>query len=82
MSADTTTRTYEQALKQGRTAGASCATDAQAMALFLDSSIQLLCGAVSPKLVWEGAQKRGLSFRELGALAHTDPATIEELMWE
>lgn len=58
--------------------GASKATDSQAMALFLEANAQLAYGAVSPGLVWEGAQRTGLSLSALGNLA---PRQVEELMW-
>lgn len=73
--------TYREAIQNGKRLGAANCSDAEAMALFLESSIQMLCGAVSPRLVWEGAQKRGLTYREVGRLAATNPAAIEELMW-
>lgn len=72
---------YTAALKQGKAVGASQATDSQAMALFCESSIQILCGAVSPALVWEGAMKKGLTVTELGKLASTDPGAVADLMW-
>lgn len=77
----TATASYETALKNGKAKGASGCSDAEALALFLESSIQLLCGAVSPKLVWEGAMKKGLSLREVGALASSNSRAIEDLMW-
>ncbi len=72
---------YQQALKAAAAAGTMAATDAQFMAVFCESSIQVLCGALSPQLVWEGAQKTGLTTLELARLASTDPNAVEELMW-
>lgn len=73
--------TYQEALKTAAETGIKHATDAQFMATFCAASIQILCGAVSPQLVWEGAQKKGLTTKELAELASTDPAAVEELMW-
>lgn len=72
---------YAAALAAGRAAGAGCCTDAEAMALFCEADVQLLVGAVSPRLVWEGARKQGLSLAELGALASADPLAVADLMW-
>lgn len=71
---------YREALKSANKVGIMAATDAQFMASFCDSSIQILCGAVSPELVWEGAQKKGMTTRELSHLASTDPRAVAELM--
>ena len=73
--------TYEEALAAGRRNGASHATDAQLMAMFCDTSLQTLCGAVSPQLVWNGARKNGLSTGALGDLAASAPMEVAELMW-
>lgn len=76
-----TTQTYAQALAATRTTGTMQLTDPQHMALFCDSSIQILLGAVSPQLIWEGAQKKGLTVRELTKLIHEDPDAARDLMW-
>lgn len=75
--------TYQAALAATKTAtaGTMQLTDPQHMALFLDSSAQILLGAVSPQLVWEGAQKKGLSTRQLTELIHRDPDAARDLMW-
>lgn len=72
---------YEQTLAAARKVGAGCADDAGAMALFCEANIQLLCGAVSPRLVWEGAQRKGMTLLELGRLAGKDPMAVADLMW-
>lgn len=77
----TITASYANALKEGKAKGAGVCSDSEALALFLESSIQILCGAVSPKLVWEGAMKKGLTLREVGVLANSNPRAIEDLMW-
>lgn len=73
--------TYAEALEAARIVGTGKADDAGAMAQFCEANIQLLCGAVSPRLVWEGAQRKGLTFLELGRLAAKDPAGVADLMW-
>jgi hypothetical protein len=75
-----TATTYAAALAAAKRVGASRADDAGLMALFCESSIQLLCGAVSPQLVWEGAQLKGLTTKELMDLAQ-DPRAIDDLQW-
>lgn len=72
---------YEEALKAVKVTGASNASDAQVMALFCEGLLQTLCGAVAPSLVWQGAQAKGLTTAELAALAYSNPAAVEELMW-
>jgi hypothetical protein len=59
---------------------ANC-SDAAVMASFCEGVLQLVAGAVSPKLVWEGAQKRGMTALELSNLAARDPRAVAELMW-
>jgi len=75
------TQTYEDALAKAETVGASHADDAGLMALFCENNLQIIVGAVAPKLVWEGAQRRGMTARELARLAGTDPIAVGELMW-
>jgi hypothetical protein len=73
--------TYEQALTEAATKGTSQCSDAAAIAQLCDGTIQLLIGAVSPRLVWEGAQKKGLTYLEFGHLCGTDPRAVEALQW-
>ena len=72
---------YEKTLAAGQRTGASRATDPRLMAMFCESTIQIICGAVSPKLVWEGARKKGLSANALLALSASAPMEVAELMW-
>ncbi len=60
--------------------GASRADDAAAMAAFCANDLQRLVGAVSPRLVWEGAQKSNMATRELVALCK-NPMKVQALMW-
>lgn len=72
---------YNDALTEARRVGASQASDKGVMALFCENTIQILCGAVSPKLVWEGAQAAGLTAKDLARLAGTDAAAVDNLQW-
>ncbi|MET7713702.1 hypothetical protein [Streptomyces sp. NPDC005407] len=81
MAAKTSQLTYEQALQEAETKGTAHASDPAVMAQFCDANIQILIGAVSPKLVWEGAQKKGMTFLELGRLCGKDKMAVEALMW-
>lgn len=73
--------TYEAALKRAKTQGVGRCDDAAAMAAFCQANIQILVGAVSPKLVWQGAQASGLTFLELGRMVGRDPMEVEALQW-
>lgn len=73
--------TYQEALDAGKKIGASRASDESVMAMFCESSLQIIVGAVSPRLVWEGAQKAGMTGLDLARLASTDPDAVHELMW-
>jgi hypothetical protein len=73
--------TYEQTLKRARKTGAFHASDAELMALFCDGELQILVGAASPKLVWNGAQKKNMSTKQLSALCITNPNAVHDLMW-
>jgi hypothetical protein len=72
---------YEAALESGRKAGASHASDPELMALFCDGPLQLLAGAVSPCLVWEGAQRESLTSLQLAQIVRSDPLAAADLMW-
>lgn len=73
---------YDEALVVGHEIGARRADDAALMALFCAGPLQTLVGAVSPELVWQGAQNRGLTAAQLGALANRDVMAVSELQWE
>ena len=72
---------YERALRRGKRHGAVRCDDSALMALVLDSTAQLLCGAVSSRLVWDGAQKVGMTSMQLAELMNYRPCEIEELQW-
>jgi hypothetical protein len=72
--------TYDDALARYRKIGASKADDAALMAAFCEHDLQILVGAVSPRLVWSGAQKQQLRTKQLAAMT-TDPLAVSDLMW-
>ncbi|MDX2800111.1 hypothetical protein [Streptomyces scabiei] len=73
---------YEAALAAGRAIGARRADDSALMALFCADPLQTLVGAVSPELVWEGAQAKRLTTRQLAELAASDVMAVSNLQWE
>ena len=72
---------YAKALARGKQIGARRAKDAELMALFCAGPLQTLVGAVSPQLVWEGAQKKRLTTRKLTALCATNVMAVSDLQW-
>ncbi len=72
---------YDAALTAGQTTGARRADDNALMALFCDGPLQYLAGAVSPELVWDGAQKQQLTTRQLATLANSDVMAVSDLQW-
>jgi hypothetical protein len=73
---------YAKALIAGDRAGAVDSTDAQLMASFCEDVMQILVGAFSPRLVWESAQKAGLTAKQLHDLcAKKDLRAIDDLQW-
>ena len=73
--------TYEEALAEERKGGTSKCSDAALMAGFCQGTAQILIGAVSPRLVWEGAMSKGMTTRQLATLMHDDPIAAADLMW-
>jgi hypothetical protein len=73
--------TWEQALAEAKSAGLSRCSDAAAMASFCDGTIQHVAGAVSGKLVWQGAMRKGLTYLQLATLCQEKPMDAAELMW-
>ena len=73
---------FASELTAGNKSGAANATDAQHMAMFCEDIMQLMVGAYSPRLVWEGAQKAGLTALELHNLcASKDLAKLDDLQF-
>lgn len=73
--------TWEQALDEAKERGTARCSDPALMASLCDGPLPTLVGAVAPQLVWEGAQKRGMTTKELGRLCNTNPIAVGELMW-
>lgn len=73
--------TYQEALAEARKVGVRRCSDPARMAQFLDANALILIGAVSPELMWDGAQKTGLTTKALVALIHKDAIEAAELMW-
>jgi hypothetical protein len=73
---------FAEALAAGNKVGAANATDAQVMAMFCYDTLQIVVGAFSPQLVWEGAQKAGLTSLELLKLCNDrDLDALDDLQW-
>ena len=73
---------FAKALTDGAKVGMANATDAQVMAHFCEFDLQILVGAFSPRLVWEGAQKSGMTTLKLSELcAKKDLRAIDDLQW-
>ena len=70
---------YDQALKRGAKIGASKAKG--------DIMLALLCRtlaavhAINPRLVYEGAKKKGLTYKEVAKLGAADPVALGDLMF-
>lgn len=75
------TGVYAQVLAAARKAGARRADDAQLMALFCADTMPYIVGALSPQLVWEGAQRRRLSTADLVGLCNKDVMAVDDLQW-
>lgn len=73
--------TYQDALAELKSKGAAHASDAAVIAGLCDGSLQIVCGAVSPRLVFDGAMKKGLTSAEFGRLMSTDALAIADLQW-
>jgi hypothetical protein len=70
---------YEQALKQAAKVGASRAEG--------DCMLALTCltlaavHAINPNLVYDGAKKKGLTYKDVYGLAAYDPVALGDLMF-
>ena len=72
---------YDVALARYATVGASHADDQALMAGFCKNDLSFLVGAVSPKLVWLGAQSKGMTTRDLAVMASGDIMAVSDLQW-
>lgn len=73
--------TWEQALDEAKKSGVGRCSEPAAMAAFCKNNVPYIVGAVAPQLIWEGAMKKRLSFKELGRLANRDPLACSQLQW-
>lgn len=73
--------TYEAALQRAKDKGVGRCDDAALMAHFCKYNIPTLVGAVSPKLVWQGAQTKELTTEQLAAMANRGWQEIDNLQW-
>lgn len=73
---------FAKALISGSKVGAVDQTDSQAMAWYCEDVMQIMVGAFSPRLVWEGAQKAGMTTMQLNRLcAKKNLRAIDDLQW-
>lgn len=72
---------YSNALASARSKPVVRQSDAEQMAAFCADTLPLLCGAVGPELVWDGAQAKNMTTRDLLQLAHDDRDAVEALQW-
>jgi hypothetical protein len=73
--------TYEEALAEAARKGVSHCTDPALMATICRDALPITIGAIAPQLVWEGAQKQGLTTKQLVDLAAKDVFAVSDLMW-
>jgi hypothetical protein len=75
---------FAEALTAGEETGPASATDPQNMAMFCEDIMPLMAGlgGFSPRLVWEGAQKAGLTTLQLHEICHRkDFAMLDDLQF-
>ncbi len=72
---------FDEALALLRRVGAAHADTAGQLAGLCSSVLRLTCGALSPRLVYEGAMKRGLTASQLSDMMSSDPSAVEALQW-
>jgi hypothetical protein len=71
---------YASELAAGQKAGAARASDRELLAM-VASVAQVALGGVSPKLIFDGAEREGLTGQQLAVLLITDPGRAEALQW-
>jgi hypothetical protein len=75
----TRTMPYNQALTHGAKIGASKAKGDGMLALLCQSLAAV--HAINPRLVYEGAKKQGLTYKEVAKLGTYDPVALGDLMF-
>ena len=73
-------KTFKQALKDGNKVGAANSQGLDQMAQMIDTLCKIHVGC-NPKMIYEGAIKKGLTVRELTNLANHDPVAFGDLMF-
>lgn len=72
---------YSAALAEAHLLGAAQCSNPALMAQFLDANVSFLIGAVSPELIWNGAQKQGMTAKAVVDLVYADPMAAAHLMF-
>jgi hypothetical protein len=70
---------YEQALKHGAKVGASKAEGDTLLAMLRQTLAAV--HAINPRLVYEGAKKMGLTYKDVSKLGADDPVALGDLMF-
>ena len=70
---------YDQALKLGAKVGASKAEGECLLAILCKTLAAV--HAINPRLVYEGAKKTGLTYKEVAKLGADDPVALGDLMF-
>jgi hypothetical protein len=70
---------YDQALKHGAKVGASKAEGECLLAMLCKTLAAV--HAINPRLVYEGAKKRGLTYKDVSKLGANDPVALSDLMF-
>jgi hypothetical protein len=77
--AEPQTVTFDEALAAAHANGVSTTDGPAFMAAFCDGPLTTIIGAISPRLVWEGARNKGLTTTQLAALAYGNPTAVIDL---
>lgn len=72
---------YHDCLREGREVGAAHADEPQLLAMLLDSTAQIMLGAVSPELIFNGAIAQELTADNIAHDMVNQPRAVEALMW-
>jgi hypothetical protein len=70
---------YDQALKHGAKVGASKAEGDTLLAMLCQSLAAV--HAINPRLVYDGAKKQGLTYKEVAELGADEPVALGDLMF-
>ena len=70
---------YDQALNHGAKVGASKAEGDTLLAMLCQTLAAI--HAINPRLVYDGAKKQGLTYKEVARLGAADPVALGDLMF-